>query len=73
MRVKVTRISPAAVRGSGLPLGPSEARFVNLRAMHRVSPPLLVAAPQARSPVGLSKSSRTVLIDLAIGLATAAV
>jgi len=48
------------------------ARFVNLRAVHRVAPPALAVTPPAPSR-GRSKPSRRVLIDPAIGLESAAV
>jgi len=49
------------------------ARFVNLRAVHRVAPPPLPHAPPPTPTGGRPKPARRVLIDPAIGFETAAV
>jgi N-methylhydantoinase A/oxoprolinase/acetone carboxylase beta subunit len=50
------------------------ARFVNLRAVHRVAPPVLATTPPAlAAAAGRPSRSRRVLIDPAIGFETAAI
>ena len=49
------------------------ARFVNLRAVHRVAPPALATAPLAPATGGRPPRSRRVLTDPTIGFETAAI